>query len=92
MLGVRLYGFMFHFVKASAGHLKHSTCSLEPSAGAKIQQAIEPLEDLTADHRKETQIAVVWTCLPFIRSGQNYLARHSKKGKKIRQTEEEVGR
>ena len=29
---------------------------------------------------------------PFIRSGQNHLARHSERGKKIRQTEEEVGR
>ena len=28
----------------------------------------------------------------FIRSGQNHLARHSEKGKKTRQTEEEVGR
>ena len=27
------------------------------------------------DHRKETQTAVVWSCLPFIRSGQNHLAR-----------------
>ena len=44
------------------------------------------------DHRKETQTSVVWTCLPFIRSGQNHLARHSERGKKIRQTEEEVGR
>ena len=35
---------------------------------------------------------MVWTCLPFIRCGQNYLARHSKRGKKTRQTEEEVGR
>ena len=35
--------------------------------------------------------AVVWSCLPFIRSGQNHLARHSKRGKKTRQTEEEVG-
>ena len=26
------------------------------------------------DHHKETQIEVVWTCLLFIRSGQNYLA------------------
>ena len=43
------------------------------------------------DHRKETQTAVVWTCLPFIRSGQN-LARHSERGKKTRQTKEEVGR
>ena len=44
------------------------------------------------DHGKETQTAVVWSCLPFIRSGQNHLARHSERGKKTRQTEEEVGR
>ena len=44
------------------------------------------------DHRKETQTAMVWSCLPFIRSGQNHLARHSERGKKTRQTEEEVGR
>ena len=41
---------------------------------------------------KEAQTAVVWSCLLFIRSGQNHLARHSKRGKKTRQTEEEVGR
>ena len=34
------------------------------------------------DHRKETQTAVVWTCLLFIRSGQNHLVRHSERGKK----------
>ena len=34
---------------------------------------------------------MVWTCVPFIRSGQNHLARHSERGKKTRQTEEEVG-
>ena len=45
------------------------------------------------DNRKETQTAVVWTCLPFcIRSGQNHLARNSEGVKKTRQTEEEVGR
>ena len=38
------------------------------------------------------QTAVVWTCLPFIRSGQNHLARHCEMRKKTRQTEEEVGR
>ena len=32
------------------------------------------------------------TCLPFIRSGQNHTARHSERGKKTRQIEEEVGR
>ena len=42
------------------------------------------------DDRKETQTAVVWSCFPFIRSGQNHLARQSEKGKKTRQTEEEV--
>ena len=44
------------------------------------------------DHRKEKQTAVVWTCLPFIRSGKNHLARHSERGKKTWQTEKEVGR
>ena len=44
------------------------------------------------DHCKETQTAVVWSCFPFIRSGQNHLVRHSERGKKTRQTEEEVGR
>ena len=44
------------------------------------------------DHRKETQTAVVWSCLPLIRSGQNHLARHSAREKKTRQTEDEVGR
>ena len=33
-------------------------------------------------HRKETQTAVVWSCLPFIRFGQSHLARHSERGKK----------
>ena len=44
------------------------------------------------DHRKETQTTVVWSRLPLIRSSQNHLARHSERGKKTRQTEEEVGR
>ena len=44
------------------------------------------------DHGKETQTAVVLSCFPFIRSGQNYLPMHSERGKKTRQTEEEVGR
>ena len=44
------------------------------------------------DHRKETQTAVVWSCLLFIRSGQNHLARYNERGKKTKQTEEEVGR
>ena len=44
------------------------------------------------DHRKETRTVVVWSGLPFIRSGQNHLARHSERRKKTRKTEEEVGR
>ena len=38
------------------------------------------------------QTAVVWSCFLFIRSGQNHLVRHSERGKKTSQTEEEVGR
>ena len=44
--------------------------------GVKIQQAIGPHED-PPDHRKEIQIEVVWTCLLFIRFGQNHLAGNS---------------
>ena len=44
------------------------------------------------DDRKKMQTAVVWSCFPFIRSGQNHLARHSERGKKTRRTKEEVGR
>ena len=44
------------------------------------------------DYSKKTQTGMVWTCLPFIRSGQNHLARHSERGKKTRQTDEEAGR
>ena len=56
----------------------------------------DPAGNLTTrrptDHRKEKQTAVVWTCLPFIKSGKNHLARHSERGKKTSQTEEAVGR
>ena len=44
------------------------------------------------DHCKETQTAMVWSCFPFIRSGQNHLARHSERGKKTRRIKGEVGR
>ena len=45
-----------------------------------------------SDDRKEMQTAVVWSCLTFIRSGQNHLARHRERGKKTKQTEKEVRR
>ena len=38
------------------------------------------------------QTTVVWSCSPFFRSGKDHLARHSERGKKTKQTEEEVGR
>ena len=68
-------------------HISYKDPVTNEEVCAKIRQAIGP-----HDHRKETQTAVVWSCFPFIRSGQNYLARHSERGKKTRQTEEEVGR
>ena len=39
-----------------------------------------------------THLLQVWTCLLFIRSGQNHLTRNSEGGKKTKQKEEEVGR
>ena len=44
------------------------------------------------DHRKDSQTAVVLTCLPFIRSGQNRIARQNERKEKTRQREREVGR
>ena len=44
------------------------------------------------DHREATYTEVVWTCLPFIGSDQNHLAKHGEREKKTRQTGEEVGR
>ena len=44
------------------------------------------------DHRKEMQAAVAWSCFLFITSGQNHLAKHSERGKKTGQEEEEMGR
>ena len=54
-------------------------------------RAGNPTTQRLPDHHKETQTAVAWTCLLFIRSGQNHFVRHSERGKKTRQTEEEVG-
>ena len=42
-------------------------------------------------HCKEMQTEMLWTCLLFIRSSQNHLARHSERGKKTRQMKKESG-
>ena len=57
---------------------------------AKIQQAIGPREDLLT--KVKIRKLQWYGRVPFIRSGQNHLARHNKRRKKTRQTEEEVGR
>ena len=71
-------------------HLKQRPCYQRESP------CQDPADNWTTrrppDDRKETQTAVVWSCLPFIRSGQNHLARHSERGKKTKRTKEEVGR
>ena len=72
-------------------HISYKDHVTNEEVRAKIQQAIGPHEDLLTIF-KETQTVVVWSCLPFIRSGQNHLTKHSERGKKTKQTEEEVGR
>ena len=72
-----------------ASHTKTMNCY---QSGSLCQ---DPAGDRTRwrppDHCKEMQTEVVWTCLQFIGSGQNHLARHSERGKKTKQTEKEVG-
>ena len=69
-------------------HISYKDHVTNKEVRAKIQQAARK----PSDDRKETQTAVVWSCFPLIRSGQNHLARHCERGKKTRQTEEEMGR
>ena len=72
-------------------HISYKDLVTNEEVRAEIQQAIGPHEDLLTIVKRRKP-AVVLTCFPFIRSGQNHLARHSERGKKTRQTEEEVGR
>ena len=69
-----------HFVQRPC-YQQGSPCK-EPTGNRTTRR---PLDD-----RKETEAAVVWTCLPFIRSGHNHFARPSERGRKTRLKEEEV--
>ena len=72
-------------------HISYKDHVTNEEVRAKIQRAIGPHEDLlTIVKRRKLQ----WygSCFPFTMSGQNHLARQSKRGKKTKQTEEEVGR
>ena len=69
-------------------HISYKDLVANEEVRARIQQAIGPHEDLLTI-LKETQTEVVWSCFPFIRSGQNHLARHSERGKKTRRTKED---
>ena len=72
-------------------HISYKDHVTNDEVRAKIQPAIGPHEDLlTIVKRRKT--AVVWSCFPFIRSGQNHLPRHSERGKKTKQTEQEVAK
>ena len=64
-------------------HISYKDDVTNEEVHAKIKQAIGPHEDLLTIVKK-TQTAVVWSCFPFIRFGQNHLARHSERGKKTR--------
>ena len=70
-------------LKQRPHHQQESLCQ-DPVGNWTTQS---PPED-----RKEMQTTVVWSCFPFITSGQNHLARHSERRKMTRQAEEEVGR
>ena len=73
-------------------HLSYKDHVTNEEVRAKIQQAIRPLENLLTNVKRHKLQWYPWSCLPFIRPDQNHLARHSERGKKTRQTKEEVGR
>ena len=73
-------------------HISYKDYVTNEKVRAKIQQAFEPHEDLLTIVKRRKLQWYVLSCFPFIRSGQNHLARHSERGKKTRQTEEKVGR
>ena len=75
--------FFFFFKRRREGSYQRGSPCQDPSGSRTTRRP--------PDHRKKTQTAVVWSCLPFMRSDQNRLARHSERGKKTRQTEEEMG-
>ena len=75
------------YVKYSIGY-SHKDHVTNEEVCVKIQQAIGSHEDLLTIVKRRT----LQSCLPFIRSGQNHLARHREKGKKAKQTEKEAGR
>ena len=62
-------------------HISYKDRVTNEEVRAKIQQAIGPHEDLLTIVKK-TRTEVVWSCFPFIRSGQNHLARHSEGGRR----------
>ena len=70
-------------------HISYKDHVTNEEVCAKIQQAIGPHQDLlTIVKRRKLQ----WYGRVSRSSGQNHLARHSERGKKTRQREEEVGR
>ena len=77
---------------ATARHYTSHTKTTLPTKKS-VQRSSRQLDTRRPpDGRKETQTAVVCSCIPFIRSVQNHLARYSERRNKTRQTGEEVER
>ena len=76
----RIQAMEMRFLLQDTKHLVQRSCY---QWGSPCQ---EPAGNWTTrrppDDHKETQTAVVWSCFPFIRSGQNHLARHSEGGRR----------
>ena len=72
-------------------HISHKDHVTNEEVRAKIQQAIGPHEDLLTIVKRH-KLQWYGHVSRSIRSGQNRLAMHSERGKKTRQTEEDVGR
>ena len=77
-------------IRPTVIRISHNDNVTNEEVCVKIQQAIGPHEDVLIIVKRCKLITVVLTVLPFIRSGQNHLARHSERVKERRQTEESL--
>ena len=66
---------------AAARYHASQTKTMFPTRGSRCQDSAGNRTTWRhSNHRKETQTAVVWSCLPFIRSGQNHPCKAQWKG------------
>ena len=76
LLGYTVILFLSPTVGSADAEIKVSSAE-NPKLPKVLSFKFAIIQRTPPDHGKETQTAVVWSCLTFTRSGQNHLASHS---------------